>query len=122
MTTTDIATIDEIESSFLRNIDQGELSLAAAEDDYQRLEIRDAARAAQVVTAVMGRRKLVRRFSILVQRAERAIVQVHPPMSKAEVSGLAQQAKNGVYKAGDHLNGPGFSGSVGQTITKSEIK
>ena len=74
-----IATIDEIEASFLSNIEKGEQALAAAEDDYQRLEVRDAARAAQVVVAAMGRRQLVRRFSILVQRAERAIAQANPP-------------------------------------------
>jgi hypothetical protein len=63
-----LRTVDEIEQSFLANIERGERALQSAEDDYQRLEVRDA----QVITAVMGRR-LVRGFSVLVQRAERAI-------------------------------------------------
>lgn len=76
--------IDEIEQSFLSNMERGEQALEAAENDYQRLEVRDAARAAQVITAVMGRRRLVRRFSVLVQRAERAIAQANPPISASE--------------------------------------
>ena len=54
-------TVDEIEQSFLANIEWGERALQSAEDDYQRLEVRYVARAAQVITAVTGR---------LVQRAE----------------------------------------------------
>ena len=49
--------VDEIELSFLANIERGEWALQSAEDDHHRLEVRDAARAAQV------------------QRAERAIAQ-----------------------------------------------
>ena len=89
MTTTGLIEIDEIERSFLANIDRGEQALAAAENDYQRMEVRDAARAARAVTAIMGRKTLVRQFSILVARAERAIAQANPtPMSPAERSHL----------------------------------
>ena len=120
-TTTAIAEIDRIERSFIANIDRGEQALEAAEDDYRRLEIRDAARAAQVVTAVMGRRKLVRRFSVLVQRAERAIAQAHPPMSKEETGVLSGQAKNGEYTAGDYLNGGVLSEST-PPLTQKELQ
>ncbi len=104
-TETSLAEIDQIERSFVANLDQGENALAAAETDYERLQVRDAARAAQVITAVMGRRKLVRRFSVLVQRAERAIAQANPPMSFQESQALGQQAKNGEYTSGDYLKG-----------------
>lgn len=87
--------IDEIEKSFLANIERGEQALEAAENDYQRLEVRDAARAAQVVTAVMGRKHLVRRFSVLVQRAERAIAKANPPMPYHERGILGNDIKNG---------------------------
>ena len=89
-----LAEIDHIEASFVANIERGEQALAAAEDDYQRLEIRDAARAAQVVTAALGRRQLVRRFSVLVQRAERAIAQAHPPMTPSDRGQLANDKKH----------------------------
>ena len=75
----EIVPIDEVEQSFLANIERGESALAAAETDYERLEVRDAARAAQVVTAALGRRNLVKRFSVLVSRAERAIAKANPP-------------------------------------------
>lgn len=84
VTETALAEIDVIEESFLANIERGEQALAAAETDYERLQVRDAARAAQVITMIMGRRKLVRRFSVLVQRAERAIAQVNPPLAPEE--------------------------------------
>ena len=67
-----LLTVDEIDQSFLADIERGEWALQSAENDYQRLEVRDAAGAAQVITAVMGQRRLVRRFPVLVQRAERA--------------------------------------------------
>ena len=95
-TTTALAEIDEIERSFLANIERGEQALAAAENDYQRLDVRDAARAAHAVTQIMGRRKLVRQFSVLVQRAERAIAKANPPFTPQEVNriGNAAQGKN----------------------------
>ena len=95
MTTTALAEIDEIERSFLANIERGEQALEAAENDYQRLEVRDAARAAQAVTAIMGRRKLVRQFSVLVQRAERAIERANPPMTPEERGFAAAAARRG---------------------------
>ena len=110
-----LAEVDRIEQSFLANLDRGEQALAEAETDYERLHVRDAARAAQVITAVMGRRKLVRRFSVLVQRAERAIAQTHPPMTAVEALELGRAAKNGEYTAGDHINGSSVSGTDGLT-------
>ena len=116
-----LAEIDQIERSFIANVERGEQALESAENDYQRLEVRDAARAAQVITQVMGRRKLVRRFSVLVQRAERAIAQAHPPMSNEESGTLSGQAKNGEYESGDYLNGGG--GAEHQPpLTPTEIK
>ena len=49
----------------------------------------DPTQAAQVVTATLGHRMLVRRFSVLVQRAERAIVQTNSPWSREEASKIA---------------------------------
>lgn len=89
-----LAEIDQIEQSFVANIERGEQALEAAENDYQRLEVRDAARAAQVITAALGRRKLVRRFSVLVQRAERAIAQANPPVTPHDKGVMGNDVKN----------------------------
>ena len=112
-----LAEIDKIEASFIANIERGEQALAAAENDYQRLEVRDAARAAQVITAIMGRRHLMRRFSVLVQRAERAIAQAHPPMLKKETAKLTTAARNGEYTSGEY-----HSRTVGDSITQNELQ
>ena len=37
-----LQTVDEIERSFLANIERGEQALQSAENDYQRLEVREA--------------------------------------------------------------------------------
>lgn len=52
---TALAEIDQIEASFIASIDRGEQALAAAETDYERLEVRDAARAAQVARLLVLR-------------------------------------------------------------------
>ena len=112
-TSTSLAEIDAIEESFIANIDAGERALAAAETDYERMAIRDAARAGQMVTMAMGRRKLVRRFSVLVQRAERAIAQANPP------SALTDRAKNANavrWHNAEPLNAPLTQEGVGPNL------
>ena len=79
-----LAVTDDIESSLAANLERGEQALAAAETDYERLEVRDAARAAEIFAKALGRTSMIRRFSVLVQRAERAIVKANPPMSREE--------------------------------------
>ena len=70
---------DDLEQSYIANLNELETRLAAANNDAGRMEVRDAARAAQVVAAATGRQELVRQFSVLVQRAERAIAKANPP-------------------------------------------
>ena len=65
-----LQTVDEIEWSLLANIERGERALQSAEDDHHRLEVRDAARAAQV------------------QRAERAIAQANQPVQNGPLWGF----------------------------------
>ena len=65
-----LQTVDEIEWSFLANIERGERALQSAEDDRHRLEVRDAARAAQV------------------QRAEPAISQANQPVQNGPLWGF----------------------------------
>ena len=64
-----LQTVGEIERSFLANI-EWERALQQAEDDHHRLEVRDAARAAQV------------------QRAERAIAQANQPVRNGPLWGF----------------------------------
>ena len=61
-----VQTVDEIEWSFLANIERGERALQSAEDDHHRLEVR----AAQV------------------QRAERVIAQANQPVQNGPLWGF----------------------------------
>ena len=90
-----LANFDQVEQSFISNLDRGEQALAAAETDYELMRVRNAARAAKIVADAMGRRTLVRRFSVLVHRAERAIAQSHPPLTTVERGAASLAGKFG---------------------------
>ena len=96
--TNEVERVERIEASFLSNIDRGEQALAAAESDYQRLQIRDMARAGQIAARALGQRRFVRRFSVLAQRAERAIFKVHPRLTPEEKGTLRSLTLNGDYE------------------------
>ena len=72
-----------------------EQALAQAETDVARLQIRDAAQVAQVVSLAMQLRPMARRFCIVLHRAEREIAKAHPAMSRQEAGSHAQRVATG---------------------------
>ena len=68
-----------------------EQALAQAETDVARLQIRDAAQVAQVVSLAMQLGPMARRFCIVLHRAEREIAKAHPAMPRQEAGRHSQR-------------------------------
>ena len=60
-------------------VDQARSALQVARDNFERVRIRDQAKAVQEAAAVLGRRDVQVQASVLVQEAERAIAKANPP-------------------------------------------
>ena len=65
--------------ALIAGLDQAYLALREARTDFERLQIRDQARAAQAAAEILKRRDIQVEASILVAAAERAIAAVNPP-------------------------------------------
>ena len=61
-------------------LDRAHTALARASTDFERLTIRDQARAYQAAAEILNRRDIQVQASVLVQRAERAISKANPPL------------------------------------------
>lgn len=77
--TTEIARTED--SRLALALDRAETALAQATDDFERLRIRDEARAAQAAAEVLGRKAIATVASILVHRAEREIAKANPALA-----------------------------------------
>ena len=75
----EIAKFSKSERSLLASLDRGRTLLEKATTDFERLRVRDHARAAQAAAAILERQDIQVTASTLVQRAERAITQANPP-------------------------------------------
>ena len=95
---TQLAEIDRIEQSYLANIEAGEMRLAAAETDFERMQIASLARAGVMALKALGKTRLVRRWSLLAQRADRAISKANPRLSNEDISALAHASQRGEYE------------------------
>ena len=67
------------ESGVVASLDEMEVALARADTDFERIEVRDAARRAEVAAQIVGRRDLQVKFGNLVAKAERALAVANPP-------------------------------------------
>lgn len=67
------------ESSTLAQLDTVWKALAEARSDFERLQVRDHARAIQVAAGILQRREVQVEASLLVADAERAIAKANPP-------------------------------------------
>ena len=76
-------------------------ALQQANDDFERLAIRDSARAAQAAAKILGLRDIQVQASEIVARAERAIVIANPPMPVEESAAKAVAARNVVPREHD---------------------
>lgn len=65
-------------------LDVAKRALAEATEDWQRINIRDYARAVAAATAILERRDIQVQAANLVQDAERAITKANPPMTPQE--------------------------------------
>lgn len=91
---TDLALINPTVESLLANLDRGRAALLAASEDYQRLDLRDSARKAQVAAEILNRRDISVQYSILIADAERAIAFANPA-AQGERSDLATSPAGG---------------------------
>ena len=60
-------------------LDQARVALQVARDNFERVRVRDQAKAVQEAAAVLNRSDIQFEASVLVQEAERAIAQANPP-------------------------------------------
>ena len=67
------------EVSILTRIDAGRVSLIEAASDFERLQVRDSAKALQIAAEILNRRDIQVEASMLVMDAERAISKANPP-------------------------------------------
>ena len=65
-------------------LDRAHVALARASTDFERLTIRDQAKAYQAAAEILNRRDIQVQASVLVQRAERAISKANPPKARSE--------------------------------------
>ena len=67
-------------------LDRATRDLASVSTDFERLLIRDQAKAYQAAAEILDRRDIQVQASVLVQRAERAISKANPPIPPVERS------------------------------------
>lgn len=75
-------------------LDVAKRALAEATEDWQRVDIRDYARAVAAATAILNRKDIQIQAANLVQDAERAITKAHPPMTNQESGRIGGQKKS----------------------------
>lgn len=63
-------------------LDRAHTALAEVSTDFERLMIRDQAKAYQAAAEILDRREIQVQASVLVQRAERAISKANPPLKR----------------------------------------
>ena len=65
-------------------LDRAHTALAQASSDFERITIRDQAKAVEAAAEILNRRDIQVQASVLVQRAERAIAKANPPKTRTE--------------------------------------
>lgn len=81
-------------------LDVAKRALAEATEDWQRINIRNYARAVAAATAILERKDIQVQAANLVQDAERAIAKANPPYSKQEYGSMGgRTAGNGRPKS-----------------------
>ena len=88
-------------SSFDVQLATAQSALASATDDFERLQVRDAARVVYAAAAILKRRDVQVQAANLVMDAERAVVKANPPMPQQESGRMGGQRK--VVHPGDDL-------------------
>ena len=76
-------------------LDRAHTALARASTDFERLTIRDQAKAYQAAAEILNRRDIQVQASVLVQRAERAIAKANPPLPRGGPPDRGKQVSPG---------------------------
>ena len=90
-------------------LDRAHTALALVSTDFERMRIRDQAKAYQAAAAILNRRDIQQQASILVQAAERAIAKANPPLTPS-----AARAKRGVMPDNTSPVSPGVIRQIRQ--------
>ena len=94
--TEQIGTLQPIEASdqnIPAKLDVAKRALEEATEDWQRVDIRNYARAVAAATAILERKDIQVQAANLVQDAERTIVKANPPMTAKDKQKLSLAAK-----------------------------
>ena len=127
--TTAVATISPKAQAIIDKVDQASALLEQANNDYERLYVRDQAQAAMAAAEFMNLGEIVRQASVMVQRAERAIAKANPPKhSGRRPAGSAQDDKPALAphtvqkmrQAHQQISDENFEAKVKQTLTNPE--
>ena len=99
-------------------LDVAKRALAEATTDWERVDIRDYARAVAAATAVLKRKNIQVQAANLVQDAERAIAKANPPLTQKQYGSI------GGKKAGNHRPFRGEHGSTtpNPLVSRNAIK
>ena len=77
-------------------LERASSALSQATTDFERITLRDTAQAAQAAAAVLKRRDIESRASVLVARAERAIAKANPPRPRGRPAKGEEKYDSGV--------------------------
>ena len=87
---------------------QGYIALIAARDDFERLKVRDTAKALQAAAEILSRREIQIEASMLVMDAERAIAKANPSQQgrrdMADDGVIPKEVKKKIRQAHAHLD------------------
>ena len=114
-----------VESSYEipAKLDVARRALAEATEDWQRIDIRDYARAVAAASAILERRDIQVQAANLVQDAERAIAKANPPKTKSESSKTTKQEKNvKEVSNSDGESGPALSNHMIKDMRRAHYK
>lgn len=97
-------TVVESQHEIPAKLDVARRALAEATEDWQRIDIRDYARAVAAASAILERKDIQVQAANLVQDAERAIVKANPPGSRLVSSRLSQQSQEIDEEMSEHAS------------------
>lgn len=93
--------IEASDQNIPAKLDVAQRALAEATEDWQRIDIRDYARAVAAATAVLNRKNIQIQAANLVQDAERTIAKANPPMSPKEIGKKGADVRAGRLPSAD---------------------
>lgn len=123
------AAISPKAQAIINKVDQASVLLEQANNDYERLYVRDQAQAAMAAAQFLNLGDIVRQASVMVQRAERAIAKANPPKPRGgsphraksqDDETLRQHTVKQIRQAHKDISDEDFEAKVKQTLTNPE--